>query len=472
VSNGEFDVTVIGTGPGGYVAAIRAAQMGLRVASVERDPAGLGGTCLLRGCIPTKALLHTADLYEEFKHAKDYGIVAENVSLDFNAVMSRKTRIVNRLSKGIEGYLFKKNKITLFKGQARLEGPGNVVVKGEGGETRIKTKNVLLATGSRPRTLPGLAFDGKTIISSDEILQIPQIPRSLVVIGAGAVGMEFASVFARFGSAVTVIELLPRVLPLEDEEISNEAGKLLAKQMTIHTGAKTEGALKTKQGVEVAFRAADGSAKSVTADVLLVAVGRGPVTDGLGLESTKVQLDRGYIKVDEMMVTDEPGIYAIGDVVTVGGRPHPQLAHVASAEGIGVAERLAGKQVEPVNYDQVPGATYCMPEVASVGLTEAEAKKRGHDVKVGRFNFGNIAKPRIIGQDFGLVKVVSESKYDEVLGVHMVGPHVTDLISEACVALRLESTVEELMRTIHPHPTLPEALMQAAEAVYGHAIDA
>jgi dihydrolipoamide dehydrogenase len=472
VSNGEFDVTVIGTGPGGYVAAIRAAQMGLRVASVERDPAGLGGTCLLRGCIPTKALLHTADLYEEFKHAKDYGIVADNVSLDFNAVMSRKTRIVNRLSKGIESYLFKKNKITLFKGQARLEGPGNVIVKGEGGETKIKTKNVLLATGSRPRTLPGLNFDGKTIISSDEILSIPQIPRSLVVIGAGAVGMEFASVFARFGSAVTVIELLPRVLPLEDEEISTEAGKLLSKQMTIHTGAKTEGALKTANGVEVAFRAADGQAKSVTADVLLVAVGRGPVTDGLGLESTKVQLDRGYIKVNERMATDEPGIYAIGDVVTIGSRPHPQLAHLASAEGIGVAERLAGKDVEPVNYDQVPGATYCMPEVASVGLTEAEAKKRGYDVKIGRFNFGNIAKPRIIGQDFGLVKVVSESKYDEVLGVHMVGPHVTDLISEACVALRLESTVEELMRTIHPHPTLPEALMQAAEAVYGHAIDA
>jgi dihydrolipoamide dehydrogenase len=472
LSNGEFDVTVIGTGPGGYVAAIRASQMGLRTACVERDPAGLGGTCLLRGCIPTKALLHTADLYEEIKHAKDYGIVTEGLSLDFPAVMSRKTRIVNRLSKGIEGYLFKKNKITLFKGQARLDGPGNVTVKGEGGETRVKTKNVLLATGSRPRTLPGLALDGKTIISSDEILQIPAVPRSLVVIGAGAVGMEFASVFARFGSTVTVIELLPRVLPLEDEEISNEAGKLLGKSMTIHTGAKTEGALKTAQGVEVAFRTADGQAKSVTADVLLVAVGRGPVTDGLGLESTKVQLDRGYINVDERMATDEPGIYAIGDVVSVGGRPHPQLAHVASAEGIGVAERLAGKHVEPVNYDQVPGATYCMPEVASVGLTEAEAKKRGHDVKVGRFNFGNIAKPRIIGQDFGLVKVVSEAKYDEVLGVHMVGPHVTDLISEACVALRLESTTEELMRTIHPHPTLPEALMQAAEAVYGHAIDA
>jgi dihydrolipoamide dehydrogenase len=446
--------------------------MGLRTACVERDPAGLGGTCLLRGCIPTKALLHTADLYEELKHAKDHGILAEGLSLDLPAVMSRKTRIVNRLSKGIESYLFKKNKITLFRGQARLEGAGNVVVKAEGGETKVKTKNVILATGSRPRSLPGLTLDGRTIISSDEILQVPAVPRSLVVIGAGAVGMEFASIFARFGSTVTVIELLPRVLPLEDEEISDEAGKLLAKSMTIHTGAKTEGALKTAQGVEVAFHTADGQAKSVTADVLLVAVGRGPATDGLGLESTKVQLDRGYIKVNETMATDEPGVYAIGDVVTVNGRPHPQLAHVASAEGIGVAERLAGKQLEPVNYDQVPASTYCMPEVASVGLTEAEAKKRGYDVRIGRFNFGNIAKPRIIGQDFGLVKVVAEAKYDEVLGVHMVGPHVTDLISEACVALRLESTAEELMRTIHPHPTLPEALMQAAESVYGHAIDA
>ncbi len=472
MSNGEFDVTVIGSGPGGYVAAIRAAQMGLRTACVERDPVGLGGTCLLRGCIPTKALLHTADVYDEIRHGKDYGILAENVTLDFAAVMSRKSRIVTRLSKGIESYLFKKNKITLFKGQGRLEGAGNVVVKGEGGETRIKSKNVVLATGSRPRSLPGLGIDGRTILSSDEILSIPAVPRSLVVIGAGAVGIEFASVFARFGSTVTVIELLPRVLPLEDEEISNEAGKLLAKFMTIHTGAKTEGALKTAQGVEVAFRASDGQARSVTADVLLVAVGRGPVTDGLGLESTKVQLDRGYVRVDETMATDQPGVFAIGDVVTVDGRPHPQLAHVASAEGIGVVERLAGKHVEPVNYDQVPSATYCTPEVASVGLSEAEAKKRGHDVKVGRFNFGNIAKPRIIGQDFGMVKVVSEGKYDEVLGVHMVGPHVTDLISEACVALRLESTTEELMRTIHPHPTLPEALMQAAEAVYGHAIDA
>jgi dihydrolipoamide dehydrogenase len=473
LANGEiFDLTVIGSGPGGYVAAIRAAQMGLKAAVIERDPLGTGGTCLLRGCIPTKALLHTADLYEDLKNGKEFGIVADKIGIDFPAVMSRKQRIVNRLSKGISGYLFKKNKITLFQGQGRLDGPKAVIVKNEQGETKVETRNVILATGSRPRSLPGIGIDGRVILTSDEILELKQIPRSLVVIGAGAVGIEFASIFARFGATVTVIELLPRVLPLEDDEISAEAGKLLAKTMTIHTGAKTEAALAGPAGVEVAFKTATGEAKTVTADLLLVAVGRGPVTDGLNLESTKVRLERGYIRVNPRMETDEPGIFAIGDVVTVDGRPHPQLAHVASFEGIGVAERLAGKHTEPLNYDRIPSATYCQPEVAGVGLTEAEARNRGHEVKVGRFNFGNLAKPRILGHDGGFVKVISEAKYDEVLGVHMVGPHATDLISEACVALQLESTTEEIFRTVHPHPTLSETLMQAAEAVYGHAIDA
>jgi dihydrolipoamide dehydrogenase len=473
LSNGEiFDLTVIGSGPGGYVGAIRAAQMGLKTAVVERDPAGCGGTCLLRGCIPTKALLHTADLYEDLKNRKEFGIVAENVGIDLAAVMTRKERIVTRLSKGIETYLFKKNKITLFRGHGRLEGPKTVVVKSEKGEEKVQTKSVMLATGSRPRNLPGLTPDGKTILTSDDILQIKELPKSLVVIGAGAVGIEFASIFARFGTTVTVIEMLPRVLPLEDEDVSAEAGKILGKQMTIHTGARTEAALKTANGVEVGFKTASGEAKSVVADLLLVAVGRGPVTDGLGLESTKAQLDRGYIKVDPRMATDEPGVYAIGDVVTLGDRPHPQLAHVASAEGIGVAERLAGHSLEPLNYDRVPSATYCSPETAGVGLTEAEAKKRGYDVRVGKFPFGNLAKPRIVGHPDGFVKVVSEARYDEVLGIHIIGPHATDLISEACLALRLEATTEEITRTIHPHPTLPEALMQAAEAVYGHAIDA
>jgi dihydrolipoamide dehydrogenase len=468
LANGEsYDVTVIGSGPGGYVAAIRAAQMGLKTAVVERDPVGTGGTCLLRGCIPTKALLHTADVWQEMKHAKELGIVAENLRLDFGAVQARKSRIVTRLSRGIESYLFKKNKITLFKGNGRLESGRTVVVKGELGETRVDTRNVILATGSRPRSIPGITPDGKSIITSDEILELKELPKSLIVIGAGAVGIEFASIFARFGTQVTVIELLPRVLPLEDEEISAEARKVLAKHMAIFTGAKTEAVLKVPGGVEVAFKTESGEAKSLTADLLLVAVGRGPVTDGLGLETTRVQLERGYVRVSPRMETAEPGVYAVGDVVTVDGKPHPALAHVASHEGIGVAERLAGKPTEPVNYDQVPSATYAWPEVAGVGLTEAEAKKRGYDVKIP-----NIAKPRIVGQDFGLVKIVADAKYDEVLGVHMVGPHATDLIAEACLGLRLETTVEEITRTIHPHPTLSEAMLQAAEAVYGHAIDA
>jgi dihydrolipoamide dehydrogenase len=467
-----FDLTVIGSGPGGYVAAIRASQMGLKVAVVERDPTGCGGTCLLRGCIPTKALLHTADLYEDLKNGKDFGIVAEKIGIDFPALMTRKQRIVQRLSKGIETYLFKKNKITLFKGEGRLEGPRSVVVKGDKAEAALSTKSVLLATGSRPRSLPGITPDGKSILTSDEILELKEMPRSLVVIGAGAVGMEFASVFSRFGTTVTVIELLPRVLPLEDEDISAEAQKMLAKYMAIHVGARTEAALKTAGGVEVAFKSATGEAKAVTADLLLMAVGRGPVTDGLNLGSTKMQLEKGFVRVNNRMETAEPGVFAIGDVVTVDGQPHPALAHVASFEGIGVAERLAGRNTEPVNYDRVPSATYCRPETAGVGLTEAEAKRRGYDVKVGKFPFANLAKPRIIGHDGGLVKVVSEARYDEVLGIHIVGPHATDLISEACVALNLEATTESIARTMHPHPTLPETLMQAAEAVYGHAIDA
>jgi dihydrolipoamide dehydrogenase len=473
LANGEiFDVTVIGSGPGGYVAAIRAAQMGLKTAVVERDPAGCGGTCLQRGCIPTKALLHSADLLEDLKSGKELGIVAPDIALDFAVVMKRKERIVKRLSKGIESYLFKKNKITLLRGQGRLEGPKAVVVDGDSGEEKVDTKNVILATGSRPKSLPGITPDGKVILTSDDILQLKEVPESLIVIGAGAVGMEFASMFARFGSTVTVIEMLPRILPLEDEEISAEAHKVLEKQMTIFTGAKTEAVLKTENGVEVGFHTAAGEAKTVTAKMLLLAVGRGPVTDGLNLESTGVETDRGYVKVGETMATAEAGVFAIGDLVALPDRGHPQLAHVASAEGIGVAERLAGKPTEPLNYDRIPSATYCRPETAGVGLTEEEAKKRGYDVRVGRFPFGNLAKPRILGHPEGLVKVVSEAKYDEVLGVHIVGPHATDLISEACLGLQLETTTEEIFRTVHPHPTLPEAIMQAAEAVYGHAIDA
>jgi dihydrolipoamide dehydrogenase len=473
LSNGNsFDLVVIGSGPGGYVAAIRAGQLGLTTAIVERDAAGCGGTCLLRGCIPTKALLHTADVYEQLSKGRELGIVVEKLSLDFKAVMERKNRIVRRLSKGIESYLFKKNKVTLVKGTGRIEGPRSVVVSGEQGTARLAARHILIATGSRPRGLPGLAPDGKALLSSDDMLELAEVPARLVVIGAGAVGMEFASLFARLGSTVTVIELLPRILPLEDEEISLEAAKILGKQMTLHTSARTESVRAIAGGVEVVFKDAQGQQASVEADKVLVAVGRGPVTEGLGLDGTKIQLDKGYVPVNAQLETAEAGIFAIGDVIALPDRPHPQLAHVASHEGIHVAEHIAGRKPERINYDHVPGATYCSPEVASVGLTEAEARKRGYAVAVGRFPFGNLAKPRIIGHEHGLVKVVSESKYGELLGVHMVGPHATDLIAEACIALRLESTVEEIFRTIHPHPTLSEALMQAAEAVYGIAIDA
>jgi dihydrolipoamide dehydrogenase len=473
LTNGDiFDLIVIGSGPGGYVAAVRAAQLGLKTAVVERDAAGCGGTCLQRGCIPTKALLHTADLLESFGRAKEYGISVDAVTLDFPAVMQRKERIVRRLSRGIETYLFKKYRVAYFKGVGRLAGPKTVVVAGETGETPLATRHVLLATGSRPKALPQIALDGRRVVTSNEMLSLTALPRRLAVLGAGAVGVEFASIFSRFGSEVTLLELLPRVLPVEDEEISVEAAKLFARHMTIHTGAAVQSAEVRGDSVEVSFDTAEEKQQRLEVDLLLVAVGRAPVTDGLGLETTGVKLERGYVRVSPALETDEPGISAIGDMIAIEGRPHPQLAHVASHEGIAVAERLAGKTSEPINYDLVPSATYASPEVASVGLTEAEAKKRGHEVRVGRFPFANLAKPRILGHEGGLVKVVTDAKYDEVLGVHMVGPHATDLIAEACMALRLESTARELATTMHPHPTLSEALMQAADAVYGLAIDA
>ncbi len=470
-NDSTFDLVVIGSGPGGYVGAIRAAQLGLKTAVVERDPAGCGGTCLLRGCVPTKAFLHTADVLETLKGAKDIGIQVERYALDLPALIQRKVRIVRRLSRGIETFLFKKNGITLFKGAATLAGPRTVVVKGETGETRLAAKNVLLAMGSRPKAVPGIEIDRRRIVTSDEMLELTELPRRLIVLGAGAVGVEFASAFGRFGSQVTLIEMLPRVLPLEDEDISKEAAKQLARHMTIHTGARVTAARVEGDEVQVAFTAADGTASHLTADLLLVAVGRGPVSDGVGLETTRVRLERGYVRVSTGCETDEPGVLAVGDLITLGDRPHPQLAHVASREGILVAEHLAGHAAEPLNYDQVPSATYSSPEVASVGLTEAEARRRGHDVCIGRFSFGSLAKARILGHEVGFVKVVAERKYDEVLGIHLIGPHATDLIAEASVALRLEATAAELAATIHPHPTLSEALMQAAEAVYGMAID-
>lgn len=463
-SKEAFDVAIIGSGPGGYVAAVRAGQLGLRTAIIEKDK-NLGGTCLLRGCIPTKALLHAADIYDEIKHAQDLGIRTGNVSIDFPQVQKRKGKVVLKLSKGVE-FLMKKNHVQTLKGTGRLEGRGKIRVDGANGENRtIESKNIIIATGSVPRSLPNLDIDGKQIITSDEVLELQEVPKSMIVLGAGAVGVEFASMYARFGTEVTLVELLPRVLPIEDEEISAELAKALKKQgVKVFTGANFSSAKKEGRKVKVTARVGDLD-KEFTAELLLVAVGRRAYLDGLGLENTRVETERGFVKADDHMRTADPNVFAIGDVL-----PTPLLAHVASAEGIIAVETIAGKDPRPINYDRIPNCTYCQPEVASVGLTEARARERGFEVKVGHFPTPVIGKAQILGAAEGLIKIVSEARYDEVLGAHIIGPHATELIVEACVALQMESTVGELINTIHAHPTVAEAFKEAAEDVHKMAI--
>lgn len=470
-----YDVVVIGSGPGGYVCAIRAGQLGLRTALVEKDTS-LGGTCLNVGCIPTKALLHTADLLADFQRAQDFGIVVGGPArIDMAALHSYRTRVVQKNQKGVE-FLMKKNKVEVVRGVGSLAGAGKVAVSGGGdgaGATArtLATRHVVLACGSTPRTLPGFDFDEKQVISSDEALTLGQVPGTMVVLGAGAVGVEFASIYARFGSKVTLIELLPRILPVEDEEMSAELDKAFRKQgIKVMTGTRAEKLERNGKQLTVHVRDAENKAQAIPCDVLLVAVGRGPVTQGVGLEEAGVTLEKGYVKVDELMRTKASGVYAIGDIVTLPGRTHPQLAHLASHEGILVAEHIAGQNPRPLDYDQVPSCTYCSPEVASVGLTEAEARKRGHDVRVGKFPFSANAKSGILLETTGFVKIVGEAKYDQVLGVHIIGPKATELIAECVTALRLEATSEELHRTIHAHPTLSEAVMEAAHGVEGHPI--
>ena len=474
----EYDVVVIGAGTGGYVAAIRAAQLGLTVAVVEKQKA-LGGTCLIWGCIPTKALLEHAHALKVVQQAKEWGVTGAlgPVGIDMAQVHSRKNRIVGGLTKGVE-YLFKKNKIDWIKGTARLTGsggtgnPGNVdVFEGEK-ETLRARKEIIVATGSAARSVPGVTIDRKRIITSDEAIHLPEVPKSIAVLGSGAVGVEFASIFRRFGSDVTIFELLPRLVPVEDEAVSTELEKAFRKQgITTHTGAKVTKAVATDDAVDLEAQLADGTTKSLRADYLLVATGRGPVTTGLEVERVGLQLEKGYIAVDAMYRTTVPGISAIGDVITVRGvQTHPQLAHVSSAEGIVAAERIAGRETRAINYDHVPACTYCEPEIGSVGLTERKAKDRGYDVRVGTFPFGVLARAKMAGEVEGFVKIVADKKYDEVLGVHMIGLRSTELVAEATLALQLESTVEELIRTIHAHPTMAEAVHEAAHATHGAAI--
>lgn len=467
----QFDVVVIGSGPGGYVAAIYAAQAGLKTAIVERESTErLGGTCLLRGCIPTKAMLQTAELVDKMRHSEDFGVVAQNPRVDMDKMHAFKDRIVQKNAGGVK-FLMKKNNIQVFFGHGRLAGKNKVSVQKPDGSTHnLSTRFCILATGSTCAHLPFVKVDQQRVLDSDGILQLKDLPEHLVVIGAGAVGSEFASVYQRFGSKVTLVEYLPNILPHEDEEVSQEALKSFKRQgINVLISTKVTEVRHTDKGLEIAMEtAADKGATSQTlaASHLLVATGRAAATRDIGLEGTKIKADaRGYLEVDPFMRTDEDWVYAIGDIVKT-----PWLAHVASKEGTVAVDHLAGRNPRPINYGHVPMCTYCSPEVASVGLSEKAARERGLEIKVGKFPFQAIGKAAIVGQTEGFVKIVAGARYDEILGVHIIGPKATELIAEAVLALELESTLEELVQAIHPHPTLSEAIAEAAHATLGHAI--
>ena len=457
-------MVIIGSGPGGYVAAVRGAQVGLKVALIEKEKgARLGGTCGLRGCIPTKALLNAAHLYEKAGQFEKYGLHVDGLSYDFEKVQKYKSDVVAKNSAGVS-YLMKKHKVAVYNGFGKILGKGKVEVAYEDGKKEtIETKNIIIATGSVVRPIPGFDTDGKQVVNSDQILELNNVPKSMVVLGSGAVGVEFASVYSRFGCDTTVVELMDRIVPLEDAEVSKELERAFKKRgIKVMTGVKMDKLEKSKKSVKVSGKDSKGKDVVLEAEMLLVAIGRMPYLENLGLENTKVVVNpRGTLKVNEYCETDEPGIYAIGDVIDTAW-----LAHLASKEGILVVERLAGKTVEPINHRLVPNCTYCDPEVASVGLTEAKAREEGYDVKVGKFPFSASGKARILGETDGFVKIVAEKKYDEVLGVHIIGPHATELLAEACVAMQLETTADELGRTIHAHPTVSESVMEAAEGVH------
>ena len=469
----EYDVVVIGAGTGGYVAAIRAAQLGLKVAVVEKQKT-LGGTCLIWGCIPTKALLEHAHALKIAQAAKEWGLTGVDgaaVSIDMPAVHARKDKMIAGLTGGIE-MLFKKNKIEWLKGTARLSGGLGVEVTLHDGTTQSLTarREIIVATGSTPRSVPGIEVDRKRIIFSDEAIHLPAVPRSIAIMGSGAVGVEFASIFKSYGSDVTVIELLPRLVPGEDDAVSAELERSFKKRgIKVMTGAKVTAATAGPNGVDIDVQGADGKTQTLSFALLLVATGRGPVTDGLGAANLGITMDRGYVVVDPLFKTNVPGISAIGDVITMGG-PHYQLAHVSSMEGILLAERIAGHAVQPINYDHVPRCTYTEPEIGSVGLTETQAKAQGHEVRIGTFPFRALARARMAGETDGFVKIVAEKKYDEILGVHIIGPRATELVAEAVMALRMEVTVGELIKTIHAHPTMSEAVGEASHAAHGAAI--
>ncbi len=463
----SHDVIVIGSGPGGYSAAIRAGQYGLKTALVERQPR-LGGTCLLVGCIPTKALLHTAEVWQHFLNPGEDGIACQNPVLEYSKVIDRKNKIVGKHSKGVEG-LLKKNKVEWIKGHATLKGKGRIEVQSNGSSQTLEAKNIILATGSEARMLPGLKADPELVLTNVEILDLQAVPKSLAIIGAGAVGVEFASMFQRFGTKVTLVEMLPRIVPVEDEEVSKELERVFRKSgIRVETGAKAENFRTPGSGVQFTLTMSNGKTEEIEAEKLLVAVGRRPNTENVGLENTRVELDGGFVKTDGYQRTGEPGVYAIGDIVA----GTPQLAHVATMEGMVAVAHIAGKRATPINRNRIPGCTYTEPGIGSVGLTEAQARAQGYKVKVGKFPFVANSRATILGSHGGFVKVVADERYGEILGVHIIGPSGFELIAEAVAAMEAEATVDTLMHTIHAHPTLYEAVGEGFNAVYGLAINA
>jgi dihydrolipoamide dehydrogenase len=470
-----YDVAIIGSGPAGYTAAIRAGQWGLKTALIEKDQK-LGGTCLHVGCIPTKALLFNAEIYDHLKIANEFGIEGvNNPKLNWGTIQQRKDKIVAKHTKGLE-FLMRKNKVETIAGYGRLTGPAKdgvitVEVLGESGggngkANTIKAKNVIVATGSEARMLPGMKPDSR-ILTNIEILSLDAIPKSLVIVGGGAVGVEFASIYRSFGVEVTVIEMLPRLVPIEDEEISKELLRAYRKRgINCHTGAKVDKVEKTKAGISVTFTV-DGKQQTLEAEKILIAIGRKPRTDNVGLDKTRIKLDRGFVKVNQWMQTEEPGIYAVGDIVA----GLPQLAHAGGMEGIVAVAKIAGKPARPVDPLKIPNCTYCEPQIGSVGLTEVKARERGMQVKIGKFPFTANSKASIVGAHEGFVKIVAGAKYEEILGVHIIGPSATELISESVAAMELEATAQDLMWTIHAHPTLSEAMLDAANGVDGIAIN-
>ncbi len=456
----SYDLAVIGAGPGGYVAAIRAAQLGLRVGLIEKEDS-LGGTCLNVGCIPSKALLESSELYHQAKHAlPTHGITAADVSFDLGRMMARKEQVVDELTKGI-GMLMKKNKVKVLQGRGKLAGRGRVALVREDGEEEIEAKNILLAMGSVPIELPFLPFDGKRIVTSTEALSFDSVPDHLVVVGAGAVGLELGSVWCRLGAKVTVIEMLPTIVPFADRQIAKALEKALTKQgLAFRLASKVEGAEVDGDGVQASVRSEDGGSESIPCDRLLVAVGRRPLTEDTGLEEAGVRIEEsGRIEVDDHLQTSVPGVYAIGDLVR-----GPMLAHKAEEEGVAVAEHISGKPGH-VNYRAIPNVVYTWPEVAQVGRTEAELKEEGIPFKAGRYYFKSNARAKCMGEEDGLVKVISHAETDRLLGLHILGPHASEMIAEAVTAFEFSGSAEDVARTVHAHPTLMETVKEAALAV-------